>query len=156
MQPILEITWEWSAKFHPSELPALQPYHENNNPVTLQKPTKDETEDSPRQLDYGCRTFWMTAAEAEKFKKKFQVERVLPFCRTPANEIEFRQPELPPINTKCNVIVAGTTVTEVKQVTVKTDYCTDLLQTDLNEGWKILAICVQPDQRRPDYILGKT
>jgi len=33
--------------------------------------------------------------------------------------------------------------------------CTDALQTELAAGWRILAIQPQPDQRRPDIILGR-
>ena len=33
--------------------------------------------------------------------------------------------------------------------------CTDALQTELAAGWRILAIQPQPDQRRPDFILGR-
>jgi len=40
-------------------------------------------------------------------------------------------------------------------VQIREDYCTERLQDDLDSGWKILAICVQPDGRRPDYILGR-
>ena len=25
----------------------------------------------------------------------------------------------------------------------------------ISEGWRILAICPQPNQRRPDYIMGR-
>lgn len=42
----------------------------------------------------------------------------------------------------------------VDQVKVLEDCCTDSLQRRLEEGWRILAICPQPHQRRPDYILG--
>ena len=38
---------------------------------------------------------------------------------------------------------------------MKEDVCTDVLQQELNNGWRIIAICVQADQRRPDYILGR-
>lgn len=35
------------------------------------------------------------------------------------------------------------------------DVCTDLMQKYLDKGWRILAICPQPDARRPDYIMGR-
>lgn len=35
------------------------------------------------------------------------------------------------------------------------DACTDQLQGALNSGWRIISACPQPDQRRPDYILGR-
>ena len=62
----------------------------------------------------------------------------------------------PPMNQRCNVVVAGNGVLlDIREVCVKYDACTDSLQRDLDDGWRILAICVQPDQRRPDYVLGK-
>lgn len=41
------------------------------------------------------------------------------------------------------------------QVEVEEDCCTDQLQSRLNEGWRILAVCPPLDQRRPAYILGR-
>jgi len=38
---------------------------------------------------------------------------------------------------------------------LKENCCTDALQTELNNGWRIIAVCVQPNQRRPDYVLGR-
>lgn len=35
------------------------------------------------------------------------------------------------------------------------DCCTDILQTHLDEGWRIIAICPPLNKRRPDYILAK-
>jgi hypothetical protein len=36
------------------------------------------------------------------------------------------------------------------------DCCTDILQEDyINKGYRVVACVPQPDQRRPDYILGK-
>lgn len=46
-------------------------------------------------------------------------------------------------------------VAHIKKIEVCTDYCTVALQDDLDDGWHILAICPQPGQRRPDYILGR-
>lgn len=43
----------------------------------------------------------------------------------------------------------------VDKVMVLEDACTDKLQEHLEEGWRIIAVCPQRDQRRPDYILGK-
>lgn len=62
----------------------------------------------------------------------------------------------PAMNERVQVVVPGFALMQVSEVLVRTDYCTDMLQEDLNEGWKILAICPQPDQRRPDYIIGRT
>ena len=54
-----------------------------------------------------------------------------------------------------NVAVGGSTL-HIDVVKVVEDYGTDRLQKELDSGWRIVAVCVQPNQRRPDYILGKT
>lgn len=58
-------------------------------------------------------------------------------------------------NQKVNVHMAGGLLATYNEVSLKEDACTDELQRELNNGWRIIAICVQPDQRRPDYILGR-
>ena len=35
------------------------------------------------------------------------------------------------------------------------DCCTESLQDYIDRGWRVVCVCPQPDQRRPDYILGK-
>lgn len=44
---------------------------------------------------------------------------------------------------------------EVTETMLLEDCCTDNLQSYLSDGWRILAIQPQPDQRRPDYIMGR-
>lgn len=58
-------------------------------------------------------------------------------------------------NSKTNVHVGGGLITTYNDLLLKEDVCTDALQTELNNGWRIIAVCIQPDQRRPDYILGR-
>jgi hypothetical protein len=58
-------------------------------------------------------------------------------------------------NTKCNLHAGGAALSQYNQTMLCEDICTDVLQSKLHEGWRILAVCVQPDQRRPDYVLGK-
>lgn len=59
------------------------------------------------------------------------------------------------INQKVRVAVPGNSLLDYDRVQLELDCCTDHLQDQLSAGWRIIAICVQPDQRRPDYILGK-
>ena len=59
-----------------------------------------------------------------------------------------------PVNERCNVVVNGADLTRITKVQVIEDCCTDVLQQHLNDGAQIIAVCVQPDQRRPDYVLG--
>ena len=58
-------------------------------------------------------------------------------------------------NQKTNVHVGGGLITTYNDLLLKEDVCTDDLQTELNNGWRIIAVCIQPDQSRPDYILGR-
>jgi len=58
-------------------------------------------------------------------------------------------------NEKCNVHVGGGLIVTFNDLKLCEDACTDHLQRELNHGWRIVACCVQPDQRRPDYILGR-
>ena len=67
----------------------------------------------------------------------------------------FQARESTVINQKVNVAVPGFGLMAIRQVEVRTDLCTEELQRELNDGWQILAICPQPDQCRPDYVLGK-
>jgi hypothetical protein len=58
-------------------------------------------------------------------------------------------------NQKVNVHVGGGLIATYNDLCLKEDSCTDVLQSELNNGWRIIAVCVQPNQRRPDYILGR-
>lgn len=58
-------------------------------------------------------------------------------------------------NEKVNVHVGGFALMSINQVGYGEDMCTEEVQSVLNKGWRILAVCVQPDGRRPDYIFGK-
>lgn len=58
-------------------------------------------------------------------------------------------------NSKCNVHIGGGLLLTINEVRLENDCCTDRLQERLNGGWRIVASSPQPDQRRPDYILGR-
>ena len=47
------------------------------------------------------------------------------------------------------------TMLQVRTVKALDNACSDTLQTELNDGWRIIACCPQPGQRRPDYVLGR-
>lgn len=59
------------------------------------------------------------------------------------------------LNQKCDVHIGGGLLMTVNETMLLEDSCTDRLQSELNSGWRILAVTVQPDGRRPDYILGR-
>ena len=58
-------------------------------------------------------------------------------------------------NEKVNVHVGGFALMSINQLGFIEDACTENLQDILNKGWRILAVNVQADSRRPDYILGR-
>lgn len=59
-------------------------------------------------------------------------------------------------NSKVKVHIGGSLLLAINEVEVLEDYCTESLQSKLKSGWRILAVCVQPDGRRPDYVVGRT
>ena len=64
-------------------------------------------------------------------------------------------PVHPDFNQVVNVHTPGNALSLFNEVMLAEDMCTDGLQTQMSEGWRIIAVCPQPDQRRPDYILGR-
>lgn len=82
----------------------------------------------------------------------FTIKKILASDMNEVQKTRFN----PILNDKCSVAVAGFGLMFIDEVKVRLDFCTEALQDELHKGWKILAICVQPNQRRPDYILGKT
>lgn len=58
-------------------------------------------------------------------------------------------------NTRCEVHMPNMAMSMYNEMLLLEDACTDILQRSLNSGWRIIAACPQPDQRRPDYILGR-
>lgn len=51
--------------------------------------------------------------------------------------------------------VPNNSLLAVNEVQVLEDLCTDALQSELNDGWRILAVCPPLSERRPTYILGR-
>lgn len=48
------------------------------------------------------------------------------------------------------------TLMTITEVEVLDDCCTTELQRELDDGWRILAVCPPNAQRRPDYVLGRS
>jgi hypothetical protein len=58
-------------------------------------------------------------------------------------------------NEKVEVYTPGAGLMLFNRIMLLQDACSDALQSELDNGWRIVAACPQPDQRRPDYILGR-
>lgn len=54
-----------------------------------------------------------------------------------------------------NVTLPDVGLLFIDEVNFIENSCTDELQTLLDKGWRILAVCPPNAQRRPDYILGR-
>ena len=57
-------------------------------------------------------------------------------------------------NEKTSSEQPGPSLLNVDETMLMEDACTNALQENLDNGWRILAVCPQP-QRRPDYVLGR-
>lgn len=58
-------------------------------------------------------------------------------------------------NSKIEVHMPGNALATYNETLLLEDACTDKLQGALREGWRMIAVCPQPSQRRPDYVLGR-
>jgi hypothetical protein len=59
------------------------------------------------------------------------------------------------LNKRVEVHVPGIGLLLMNEIRLEEDCCTNHLSNLLEEGWRIIAVCPQPDQRRPDYVLGR-
>lgn len=57
-------------------------------------------------------------------------------------------------NAKVQAPLSGPVLHSFNELMLCEDYCTDALQSLLNEGWRMVAVCPQ-ESRRPDYVLGR-
>lgn len=58
-------------------------------------------------------------------------------------------------NQRCQQHQPNEALLNIAETMLLENCCTDELQRHLGNGWRILAVQPQPDQRRPDYILGR-
>lgn len=57
------------------------------------------------------------------------------------------------VKTVNQIVVPGFELLRYSAIKVHTNECTEEIQSCLDDGWRIIAVLPQPDQRRPDYIL---
>lgn len=121
-------------------------------PITKPSPEKEETEHAGKLYLYDAEKIVVYEDGLASVDFKHLIVR-----RQRSEDVEDLQPRAATvINKRIHVAVPGFGLMSIDDVKVETDLCTETLQGELDAGWRILAICPQPDQRRPDYVLGRT
>lgn len=69
--------------------------------------------------------------------------------------VQLNSPASNTYNNHVDVHMPGMALSTYNQIMLMEDACSDAVQNELSSGWRIVAVCPQPDQRRPDYILGR-
>lgn len=68
-------------------------------------------------------------------------------------EANYCQPA-PAFSSHTNSPLSGPNLLGISRLKLVEDCCTDALQSELDDGWRLVAVCPQ-EARRPDYILGR-
>jgi hypothetical protein len=151
---LVEIRVEWNHAVTPEVEAALREFAVGDLPeFEDQKDYADPTL-TVRRVKYGSGKAIVAVTALSHFAG-WQVVRLIDNASTRALH-EYGQRTNTVINERCNVAVSGLGLLTISEVMVERDFCTEALQQKLTEGWRIVAVCVQPDQRRPDYILGRS
>ena len=118
-------------------------------------------------LGYADRKRWVSSEELLELhahKLKFEVKTVKDIYLGSKDIFQHTAEDKMPVqmveqaayyNNKCEVHMPGQALSFYNELLLKEDCCTDVLNEELCKGWRIVAACPQPDQRRPDYILGR-
>lgn len=72
------------------------------------------------------------------------------------NLLQHLAPDVQGPTQSVHVHVPNVGMLAMDEVQLLADACTDQLQRELSDGWRILCVCPPNNARRPDYILGRT
>lgn len=86
---------------------------------------------------------------------QFSVKRFKSCYRVSDNDPWQKRDPAQAVVHNIQVAIPNILLWEIDEVRVLDDSCTDTVQSYLDDGWRILAICPPPAQRRPDYIMGR-
>lgn len=101
-------------------------------------------------IDIGDIPPWVADAKGIYLKPIPMVEFVSPAPRfTSQNIPEVREF----VKQVSQIVMPGFELLRYGAIMVETDACTAAIQSYLDEGWRIIAVIPQPNQRRPDYVL---
>lgn len=151
---LVEIRLEWNTVVTPEAEAAAREFGIGELPeFEDQKDYADPTR-TVRRVKFGSGKLIVAVTALSHFTG-WQVVRTIDNASTRALH-EYGQRTNTVVNERCSVAVSGLGLLTISEVAVERDFCTEALQMKLSEGWRIVAVCVQPDQRRPDYILGRS
>jgi hypothetical protein len=161
---IVLFTFEYGAKITPEEAAILKPLLRGNPDIPMPKEDDksgyvwySEYAGDLREIAKACPRVvpHIKLKNAELDVTAF--EHIMGTLAKLAEKVES-VPVLPAdraYNEKVSVHVPGLGLLLIDEVEVLYDCCTTKLQDHLEKGWRIIAACPQPDQRRPDYIIGR-
>lgn len=136
----------------------------------------DESHAMQAMIDLGCYDYYTGGVKSvevvyEKSDSEFadQLHAVLNRMNIAAARLETQQAVYmlrddgtadncqygePGWNGKTQSPISGPVLHSFNETMLCENYCTDALQAQLADGWRIIAVCPQ-ESRRPDYVLGR-
>lgn len=134
------------AKTHPDRYRFLQEHQDGLDSLEKALEGKNYTDFQKYVNEIELLPDWMLELVELKVMKPMQLLK-------PEGGIDSR--ELKDLIKKSQVHLPGNELLYINEVVVHSDACTESLQKELDDGWRIVAVCPQASQRRPDYVLGR-
>lgn len=97
--------------------------------------------------------YWVAESDCVRVKPLKRVQFTRPNAPSLANFNAAEVKEF--VKTVNQIVMPGFELLRYAHIQVQENACTNAIQLELNEGWRIIAVLPQPGQRRPDYVLVK-
>lgn len=117
--------------------------------------TQEQPEQRPNKLGYISVRDLLTLDEVE-ILTSMGIEITIQRFPGQISLLQHMAPDVQGPAQSVHVHVPNVGLLAVDDVQLLADACTDQLQRELNDGWRILCVCPPNNARRPDYILGRT
>lgn len=154
-------TWDYNPSYHKDNLDILVKYLQESGHEAPTYESFENIEQRDAFSKFLSKSFELDLIDLAKTGLPFQV------CAAEhpkqVGDFFIRLMALVKNNTKSN-ITNNNTITfkndntelhKFNECKVEEECCTDELNKQLNEGWRIIAVCYQKGARRPDYVLGR-
>lgn len=104
----------------------------------------------PKFVDITELPSWVGDIDAIRIKPLQKVEFVSPV----KNFKDLKPDQIKEVLQTVNqIVMPGFELLRYASIKVLTDECTIQIQKEMDQGWRIIGILPQPQQRRPDYIM---